>query len=293
MSTTAFLVNGLFWLEWAACLAALVFVLRSGQARTFRFLTAFLVVHAVTCSALPFMMEHMALFHLTVKRAYGTYFYGYWSSYALASLLTLGVVVDLYRLAMEPLKGLQSLGMLMFRWAAAISAVLSVAFGLSSHLKAETALVRAVMQFQQTQSVLTLCMLCFVCYAIHPMGLSYRSRIFGVSLGLGLSALTDLVCGAWAALRPGANYVQVSVVTSVAFCVCAAIWSTYFYLPERRRKLILLPTTSPFFRWNQISEALGDAPGYAAVGPVTLDMFAPAELEVMRRASDKITSANA
>ena len=42
-----------------------------------------------------------------------------------------------------------------------------------------------VSQMQRTQSILILCLLLFVCFAIRPMGLSYRSRIFGVSLGLG------------------------------------------------------------------------------------------------------------
>jgi hypothetical protein len=52
--------------------------------------------------------------------------------------------------------------------------------------------------------------------------------------------------------------------------------------------MIILPTTSPFLRWNQISLALGDDPGFVALGEVTPEMFAPAEVEVMRRASMKM-----
>ena len=50
---------------------------------------------------------------------------------------------------------------------------------------------------QRTQSILTLCLLLFVCFAIRPMGLSYRSRIFGVSFGLGVMATTDMIQSAW------------------------------------------------------------------------------------------------
>jgi len=50
----------------------------------------------------------------------------------------------------------------------------------------------------------------------------------------------------------------------------------------------LLPTTSPFLRWNQVSLALGQDPGYVAVGGVSPDAFAPAELEIMRRATIKM-----
>jgi hypothetical protein len=52
--------------------------------------------------------------------------------------------------------------------------------------------------------------------------------------------------------------------------------------------MIVLPTTSPFLRWNQISMALGDDPGFVAVGGVPPELFAPAELEVMHRASLKM-----
>ena len=46
--------------------------------------------------------------------------------------------------------------------------------------------------------------------------------------------------------------------------------------------MITLPTTSPFFFWNRIAEALGDAPGEVAVAGITPDMFAPAELLAFR-----------
>jgi hypothetical protein len=68
-------------------------------------------------------------------------------------------------------------------------------------------------------------------------------------------------------------------------------WSAYFAFPEPKRRIITLPTTSPFLRWNQISMALGDDPGHVAIGGIPPELFAPAELEVMRRASAKMTPA--
>lgn len=68
-------------------------------------------------------------------------------------------------------------------------------------------------------------------------------------------------------------------------CLTLCIWSAYFAFPEPKRRLIVLPTTSPFLRWNQISMALGDDPGYVAVGGIAPELFAPAEIEIMKRAS--------
>lgn len=45
--------------------------------------------------------------------------------------------------------------------------------------------------------------------------------------------------------------------------------------------MILLPTTSPFFTWNRISEALGDEPGFVAVAGFKPQMLAAAEMKVL------------
>ena len=234
---------------------------------------------------------HSHWLNLSKLQTYHLYFWVYWPSYAIEALLGLGTIIGLYRLAMEPLKGLQSLGMIMFRWAGAVSIAIAVTIGFGPHVSSTNFIIRAVSQLQQTQSVLTLCMLIFVCFAVHPMGLSYRSRIFGVSLGLGLVATTDLVTAAWLPHLPK-MYSIFDSAGSIVMCLTLLIWSVYFAIPEPKRRLIVLPTTSPFFRWNQISEVLGDEPGFVAIGEVTADMLAPAELEIMRRASGKMSAAS-
>jgi len=215
------------------------------------------------------------------------YFYVYWVSYALEAILSLLVIYSIFKLAMEPLKGLQTLGMLVFRWVAAISIAVALGVAFTPHLSGLKFMVAMVTQLQQTSSILTLCLLLFVCFAIRPMGLSYRSRIFGISFGLGFLATTDLVRSAWLS-HSSQMYSTVNIISGLAVCLTLIIWSAYFAFPEPKRRLIVLPTTSPFLRWNQISMALGDEPGFVAVGGIPPELFAPAELEVMRRASAKM-----
>jgi hypothetical protein len=192
---------------------------------------------------------------------------------------------------MAPLKGLQRLGRLMFRWAAGIAVAVSVTTSLGPHITSNRFIMRAVTQLQETQSVLTLCLLLFVCLAIRPMGLSFRSKIFGVSLGLGLMSTTALVQAAWISSNNKQLLSFFNSINGVVILATIGIWCSYFAIPEPKRRMIILPTTSPFLRWNQISLALGDDPGFVVVGEVTPDMFAPAEVEVMRRASVKMGEA--
>jgi len=246
-------------------------------------------------SAIALIYLHKAAGHsVSSATAYSVYFYVYWPSFAVESILALIVVYSIFKLAMAPLKGLQALGMLVFKWAAGISVAVALSSAVTpsmngAALKGTALIVNAISQLQRTQSILTLCLLLFVCFAIRPMGLSYSSRIFGVSLGLGFMATTDLVQSAWLVFHPrmDAGY---DLINGCVICVILATWTGYFSLPEPKRRIIVLPTTSPFLRWNQISAALGDNPGFVAIGGVPPELFAPAELEVMRRASIKMSS---
>src|ERR1019366_8326694 len=163
------------------------------------------------------------------------YFYVYWASYAIEAILGFFIIYSIYNLAVAPLKGLQRLGMLMFRWAAGIAVAIATTMAFGPHVTSTKFIMRAVTQLQQTQSVLTLCMLLFVCMAIRPMGLSYRSKIFGVSLGLGVVAATDLVVAAWFA-NFKSMFSLSSIISSGAIILTLVIWTGYFAIPEPRRR---------------------------------------------------------
>lgn len=268
-----------------SCLVCLLVICRSRQFRQFTYLAGYLGVRLASTAALLLLLYSGK--HLSHKVGYELYFYVYWCSYALEAILGFGIILSVYRLAMAPLPGLRRLGMLMFRWAGGIAVAIALTISVGPNMTSMAFVQRAVSQLQQTQSVLTLCMLLFVCLAIRPMGLSVRSKIFGVSFGLGITAATDLSVSAWlSALHNLASLT--SIVNGCSILVAVAVWMTYFAIPEPKRRMIVLPTTSPFLRWNQISLALGDEPGFVAVGQVSPDMFAPAEVEVMRRASLKM-----
>ena len=277
------IVNLLSSGECFACASALALILFRGQFRNYLNLSLFLAVRLISGIGLGTLLVWMKAH----KTLYPLYFYVYWISYALEAVLLLMTVYGIYRLAMAPLKGLQRLGMLVFRWAAAISLAVTLGLAFGPHMTSTRFIMRVVAQLQQTSSILTLCLLLFVCFAIRPMGLSHRSRIFGASLGLGILATTNLVVSAW--ISTGNHmYTWVNVLNGIAICSAFLVWTAYFALPEPKRRMIILPTTSPFLRWNQISQALGDEPGYVAIAGVPPEMFADAEIEVMKRASRKM-----
>jgi hypothetical protein len=281
------------YLEIVLCAAAVCAIVARKQWSDYWALGTWLAVRGVSgaVSAVLYTMVRMPSHPISKPQAYNIYMAVYWPSYAMESIVGLVVVYSVFRLAMAPLKGLQTLGTLVFKWAAGISVAVALgsAFGPDTTSSAQY-ITQAISQLQRTQGILTLCLLLFVCFAIRPMGLSYASRIFGVSLGLGMLAAYDFVQSAWLILHPKMTTGH-NLVDGFVICAVLATWTAYFVIPEPKRRLIVLPTTSPFLRWNQISQALGDDPGFVAVGGIPPDLFAPAELEVMRRASLKMVPA--
>jgi hypothetical protein len=284
------LLQALSYIEVFLCGVALCTLVTKKQWADYSALGCYLAVRIASNVVLIYL--HYAAAHHSISKtaAYNVYFVVYWPSFALESIFALIVVYDVFKLAMAPLKGLQALGMLVFKWAAGISVAVALGSSFTPGLKSTDLLTNAISQLQRTQSILTLCLLLFVCFAIRPMGLSYTSRIFGVSLGLGIMSTNDLVQSAWLAFHTNVMGTTYNKINGVVICVIVAMWTAYFALPEPKRRIIVLPTTSPFLRWNQISQALGDNPGFVAIGGVPPELFAPAELEVMRRASIKMNS---
>lgn len=273
--------------EVSFCIIGLLLLILRKQWKDYSWLGWYLLTRA--SSDILLTVIRLVAPSLGATKAYNYYACTYWASQAIESVLTLMIVYSVFKLAMAPLKGLQTLGMLVFKWAAGISFAVALGNAFTPN-SADGYLLTAISQLQRTQSILTLCLLLFVTFAIRPMGLSYGSRIFGVGLGLGVMSTNDLVQSAWTAYHPSINSTY-NVILGMVSCFILAIWVAYFALPEPKRRIIVLPTTSPFLRWNQISQALGDEPGFVAVGGVPPEVFAPAELEVMRRASVKMPSA--
>jgi hypothetical protein len=240
------LVHWLGYSEIVICLAALCFLVVKRQWKDYWALGSFLAVRFVSDVTL-------AVIHILHRPGrttyYHAYFYAYWTAFAIESVLVLFIVYGVFRLTMEPLKGLQRLGTVLFSVVAGISVVVAIGSAFAPHMNGVDYLVDAISQLQRSQSVLTLGMLLFVFLAMRPAGISGGSKIFGVSLGLGVLAFTDLAQSAWLSLhrQMGMAY---TLIDAVVICAILVMWTAYFALPEPDRREI--DVRSPLLRWNRV-----------------------------------------
>ncbi len=287
------LLEASLFLQAALAVGVLVTLLLRKAHRVFPQLPMLLGVQAVAVGVSVSIMYFRQRLGLTLDVAYNSLYLSTWICSGLTLLLRILIVYAVFSEAMRPLAGLHKAGKLVFRWVGVVSAL--VAFALVAGpgvFSSVSALESVFSRLQQGVSVLTLCLLVFVCFTARPLGLTFRSHLFGVSLGLGIASMVELVEAAWQ-ITYGAKslYSPIYVVSSLGICVSLTVWGAYFAMPEPKRQMILLPTTSPFFFWNRISEILGDSPGHVAVAGFSPDMLAPAEIEMLTTATSGETAA--
>lgn len=279
------------FLTLSLCVAIPLLMWRRHVLSRFVALASFMAVEGLTLAvSIPILFFRKAL-GIEIDLAYNVLLYAHLAGYIAESVLTIVVIYGVFRIAMRPFVGLHRIGQLIFRWVAVVSAVLALVVALGPRVFASgqastVALTTGLQRLQDGVGVLTLCLLVFVCFAIKPLGLTYRSHIFGVALGLGVMSTVQLVQAAWFATSQAHSvYSPIYLFSTLGCCAAYSIWGTYFAMPEPARNMILLPTTSPYFRWNTISEALGDNPGQVAISGFSPEMMAPAELKVMTEMS--------
>lgn len=278
-------------LQFFMCLGVLVAMIRRGTVRDFPALAAFVTLTALSEAVSVAILFYRQPLHIPRVLAYDTYFVTIWFSQVLGLVLFVLIIYGLFAEAMRPFPGLQRIGKIIFRWVGCVSLLVAIALAAGPQLFAKGISAAVIFnelatRFQQGINVLILCLLIFVCFAIRPLGLTFRSHIFGVVLGLAITATVQLVQAAWL-VTTGAHtlYSPIYSFAVLGSCISLTVWGLYFGMPEPERRMILLPTTSPFFLWNRISEILGDSPGHVAVAGFKPEMLAPAELEMLTAAT--------
>ena len=232
-------------------------------------------------------VKHLGPARISARHAYSTYYFTYWIAFAVEAICAIILTYTILHGAMAPLQGLQKLVKIVYFWAASISLLVALNVAFTPMTPMNDLLQLTVVEYQRATAIITVSLAIFVCIAIRPLGLSLRSRVFGTSLGLVIVAITNAFEANYL-LQRRPLFGMHSLIQILFSCLAEIIWIYYFAVKEPKPKFVLLSTTSPFHRWNQIAEQFGQSPGFVAIGGIPPEAFANAEIEVFHRASAKM-----
>jgi hypothetical protein len=257
-STLSLLTNAELTLSLLCFVAALYAKLH----KHFAAVTVFLFIKLATAAAYSFMSIHFPPGTSGSARAYGHYYEAYWVMYVLATVAVFLSIEQIMRKVLSPLPGAARLAVIIFRF----TGVLTAFIALTAHLP-ELRYVNLGTWINSFFISIALCMCVFevslmsmLIAAAPRLGLSFRTRILGLSLGLCLFGIMDFVSlTAWMAGSQG-QWGGLSVISEVVVDATLAMWIVYFLLPDQKRGALRLNSSSTLMRWNDIVNQLGIGP---------------------------------
>jgi hypothetical protein len=267
--------------------AALAFFFwKKGLHRRFPTTSAYILLRAISA---PLLLAVLWLESLPwgQSRHLGLYYaFGYFGTYLASAILLFFICIEIFRSTLSAFPGILKFGIVIFRWAAVISVIVSLSSVSYSHqgifiiADISYGLMRAV-------SVLELCLLAFLCLSMNALRLSTRDIAFGIALGFGVMSSGDFILASLIGRVTSAND-PVQFVFESLVLAAIAIWLTYCFVPQPVRKPILLSVNSTIYRWNEIASALGHTGTKVAVQQPANNFF----LADVERVVEKVLARN-
>jgi hypothetical protein len=270
-------------LQTALLLAAYVSVLRKD--RIYPAMRAYLLVNGIGGILVCTLLGLPGLLVGNESTVYCTLF---WVAYGTSGVLTFFTAQQIFRDALEPLPGLRRLALVAFRWVAVVSVALSVVPAIVPLFFRAHSLQVTVLQAMRCVSVLEFCLVAFILLSAQALGISWRSRIVGVTLGFGILAVVDAVCFMFL-LRSLAQILPWLLVREAGSAIAASVWLVYLVMKEPKRTAVRVNSSSQLQKWNEIAVALGKPVPHIALGQPEPSPFF---LQDVERVVDRVLSRN-
>jgi hypothetical protein len=217
---------------------------------------------------------------------YPVYFYGWFASYIASAVLLFFICLEVFRAALSSFSGLVRFGIVIFRWAAMVSVILSLT-NVTFANRGALVIPDIAYSLMRSVSLMELSLLAFLCLSMSALQLPIRDLSFGIALGFGAMAANDLTIAAVLKLNTALTAPIQYFYEAVTLCA-VGLWIAYAALPEPVRKPIVVAASSTIYRWNEIASALGHKGTKIAV-PATANGFFLSDVE---KVVDKVLNRN-
>lgn len=215
-----------------------------------------------------------------------TYFFTFWSVYIASAILLYFICIEIFRSALSGFPGLMKFGIIIFRWAILVSAIVTLSTVSFAH-RGLLIIPDVANSLMHSVSLIELCLLAFLCLCMNALKLSVRDMAFGMALGFGAMAANDFVATSFISHNTGIN-APLQFAYEGIIILALGIWASYCALPEPVRKPLVMPANSTVYRWNEIASALGHTGTQVAVQQPATSFF----LSDVEKVVDKVLNRN-
>jgi hypothetical protein len=235
-------------------------MIRKKAYRTFPFFFGYVVWQILTFAV---------IFPVYRAQSYAVFFYAYWMTSAVSVALGFKVIHEIFVDIFRPYHTLKDLGSVLFKWAGLVMLLVAGVVAASNPVSDSGPLVEAIITLQRSVRVVQVGLVLFLLFFSKYLGISWKQRSFGIALGFGIFAGSELGV---VALNAGtylgetiSNYVNMG-----SYNCAIATWAIYSLLksPERQVSATLLRSQ----RWERSLTDL-QRPAAAAGGNSLIPLF--------------------
>ena len=250
-----------FWIASCVLAAFLVgFILRKKLNREFPIFFAFLLASTVS-DITNFVLSFIS---------YKAYYYTYWTGTAVTIALGFAVLHEVFKHVFRPYESLRTFGSTLFRWSTVVLLMIGAVMALSSAPATRSPITNYIFTIDRSVQLMQCGLVLFLYLFARQLGLTEGHRIFGISVGFGVTAATHLIAVTLRSHFPSQTSMFVlNIVNQVAYLTSVIIWTVYMWRPEpeRRRASVLEQTES----WNYALAAATHGDGGASFLPNVVD----------------------
>ncbi len=276
-------MNTAEFILWAA-LAVLFW--KKGLHRRFKAMSYYLALRVISTPVLMLLLREESRPWGVSHDANEIYYLGFFATYLASAVLLFFICVEVFRSALSLFPGITKLALVIFRWAAVVSVIVSLS-SISYASKGVFIIADVSYGLMRAMSVLELCLLAFLCLSMNALRLTVRDLSFGIAFGFGLMSSADFIAASWSS-RVASMTDPVQFVYESLILATLAIWMIYCTVPEPVRKPVLMPASSTIYRWNEIASALGHTGTRIAVQQPANSFF----LSDVERVVEKVLARN-
>lgn len=166
---------------------------------------------------------------------YRSYFYTYWVLTVFSTVLEFGIIYEIFGQLFRPYPYLRDFAGVTLRWAGSLLVVVALLFAISASAKEEPVIV-AVLWAERSVRLVQCGLVFFLLWFCSYLGITRRHYLFGVALGFGTIASTELAA---VAVRMATGYINdraFNIALLAASDFAALLWVIYLRSPARTSK---------------------------------------------------------
>ncbi len=224
------------------------------------------------------------------SRAYLLYYDVFWLMYVVGTFAVFFSIEQIMRKVLSPLPGVSRLAVLIFRFVGVLTFFIATTAHLPEvrNLPLEVWINAFFISVALCMCVFEVSLMSMLIAAAPRLGLSFRTRILGLGLGVCFLGITDfLSITAWMAGKGGA-FAGLNLPSEMVVDGTLVMWIVYFLLPDQKRGPLRLNRSSTLMRWNDIVNQLGIGPQPASdMAPSFMTDVESVVERIMMRAADR------